>query len=41
MSDFVDSILSAAGLFNDTAASLSQLTHLGLDLSRIAKNAAD
>jgi len=37
----VDSILSAAGLFNDTAASLSQLTHLGLDLSRIAKNAAD
>ena len=37
----VDAMLSAAGLFNDTAASLAQLSHLGLDLGKILANAAD
>jgi hypothetical protein len=37
----VDAILSAAGLFNDNAASLAPLSHLGLDLGKILTNAAD
>ena len=37
----VDAILSAAGLFNDTAASLAPLSHLGLDLGKILTNATD
>jgi hypothetical protein len=37
----VDAMLSAAGLFNDTAASLAPLSHLGLDLGRILTNATE
>jgi hypothetical protein len=35
----VDVMLSAAGLFNDNLAGLASASHIGLDLSRLLKNA--
>ncbi|WP_461784204.1 hypothetical protein [Prosthecobacter sp.] len=35
----VDVMLSAAGLFNDNVAGLAAASHIGLDLSRLLKNA--
>jgi hypothetical protein len=35
----VDVMLSAAGLFNDNLAGLAAASHIGLDLSKLLKNA--
>lgn len=37
----VDTILSAAGLFNDTAAGLAQLSHLGLDAAKVVQSLSE
>lgn len=37
----IDTILSAAGLFSDTAAGLAQLSHLGMDAAKILQNLAE
>jgi hypothetical protein len=37
----MDTILSAAGYFNDNAAGIAALSHLGVDFAKLLENAAD
>ena len=37
----VDTLLSVLGLFNDTAAGISSLSHAGLDAAKVVENLAD
>jgi hypothetical protein len=37
----VDTLLSAAGLFNDTAAGVAALSHAGLDAAKLLNNLAE
>ena len=34
----VDTLLSVAGMFNDTAAGVSSLSHLALDAAKVLEN---